>query len=200
MELVIVAALALALGFLLGVGVGAVRTARAAAARRAIAGASGALAQLWPDTLPARSPSDILAGRIVITLGGREYVLPVLPRRAAREWLARLDGEFAGMADALSHADTPDILRLLASDTDRLYDVLLSYDAAGVLPQRDSEEDYATEAEILRAVLEVWAALHPLAVALLAGSEDQPTSGTSSEPPRPSPAPTDGGLSTWTGA
>lgn len=194
MDLVLVAALAFGLGLLAGLAAGAARAFALAARRRAIAGTSGALARIWPDSLPQRSAADILAGRIRVILGGATYDLPVLPRRAGREWIATLDARFAGLAAALSNAEAPEILRMLAAETDALYDVLLTYDAGGVLPRRDSPEDFATEAEILRAVLEVWAALHPLAVSLVAASES-PTSGrsagsTSSSRPSTAGAPT----------
>jgi hypothetical protein len=180
MELAIVAVLALSLGFLLGVGVGAVRALRVEARRRQAAGASGVLAQLWGDGPPTRSPSDVWAGRIRITLGGVEYVLPVAPRQVARQWLATLDGSFAAVATLIDAKDVPEALRALAAHTDTLYDLLVDYAAVvGVdLPVRDSEFDFASEPEILRATVEVWAALNPLAVGL-APSETSPTIGPS---------------------
>lgn len=198
MELALTAALALALGFLLGLGVGAARAYRMAATRRAAAGASGALARIWPETMPARSAADIMAGRIRVVLGAYSYDLPVLPRRQSREWLASLDSRFATLAAALDEADTPLILSLLATETDALYDLLLEYDRAHQLPPRAAIDDFATDAEILRAVLEVWAALHPLAATLVAASEETPTGGTSPVASSTSPAPTAGAPTTLT--
>lgn len=198
MDLALVAALALILGFVLGLGAGAARAFRLAAARRAAAGASGALARIWPETMPARSAADIMAGRIRIVLGGQVTDLPVLPRRQSREWLASLDSRFSVLAAALDAADTPQILALLASETDALYDLLLEYDHTHLLPPRDAIDDFATDAEILRAVLEVWAALHPLAATLASTASGTPTDGTSPEPSRPSPRHTDGGPITST--
>ena len=61
MDLVLVAALAFGLGLLAGLAAGAARAFALAARRRAIAGTSGALARIWPDSLPQRSAADILA-------------------------------------------------------------------------------------------------------------------------------------------
>ena len=187
---ILVAALVLTLGLVLGYGARAVRGLRQEARRRAREGAFASLATIWPDTLPVRSPSDVLAGVIRVRLGGEVYELPVLPRRQAAAWLASVDAQYAGMADALSSAETPEILMMLAADTVRLYDLLLDYDVTGQLPPRDSDTDNATEAEILRAILEVWAALHPLAVALVARQRARSTSnGNWPESPTPSPSP-----------
>lgn len=193
MDPVLVAALLLILGAFLGYGVSAARGLRARARRRAMAGSSATLATIWPGSFPVRSTSDILAGVIHVHLGGVVYPLPVLPRRQAAEWLAKMDAQWAGMADFLSNAETQAVLMMLAADTVRLYDLLLDYDTTGQLPARDSDEDNATEAEILRAVLEVWVALHPLAVALVVREQARSTqSGNSPESPIPSPSPTAG--------
>ena len=131
-----------------------------------------------------------MSGRITVVLGGIPRDLPVLPRKASREWLASLDARFSMLAGALDSADTPQILALLANETDALYELLLEYDRTGVLPPRGEIDDYATDAEILRATLEVWSALHPLAVTLVAASTG--TDGTTPEPSSPSPMPTAG--------
>lgn len=189
---VLAVALALVLGFMLGLGVGALRAFRIAAVRRSQAGTSAALARIWPDTIPTRSASDILAGRIVVVLGGTAYELPVLPRRRSREWLADLDAQWAGLASALEASDVPGILALLSAETDRLYSALFSY-APTILPDPGDIDDYATDAEVLRAVLEVWAALHPLAVTLASAAADvTTTAGTPSVPPSSQPSPTAG--------
>ena len=196
----IVGSLALILGLVLGFGAGAYRMQTLFARRKAATGASAVLAMLLPETLPTRSSSDILAGRITLMLGGIAYELPVKSRRASREWVESLDVRFHGLADALEVADVPEILRFLAAHADVLYDLLVEYAGPGVLPERDSPLDNATEAEILHATLEVWAALHPLAVALVAGTETptQTTDSDSSEPPKPSRRPTAGAPTTST--
>lgn len=180
MDLVLVAALALALGILLGYGAGAVRTLRLEDRRRAAANAGSAIARIFPEAPPTRTPADILAGRIRITLGSVNHVLPVLPRRAARAWLESLDERFRSTAELIEAQDVDGALRALMAHTDAMYDLLVSYAAGGgvELPVRDSEFDMATDTEILRATLEVWSALHPLAVGLVS-AETSPTPGSS---------------------
>jgi hypothetical protein len=198
---VLVAALALALGFVLGTGVGAGRAYRLAVARRAAAGSIAGFARLWPETMPERSAADILAGRIHVVLGNVPYDLPVLARGASRQWLESLDTQYQALGAALDEAgnDTPQILALLASQQAALLDMLLSYDETGVLPERAHLDEYATDAEILRAVIEVWRAANPLA-ATLAGTTDEGTSGIEPEPSSTPPTPTAGALTTSTSA
>jgi hypothetical protein len=200
MDLVLVAVLALALGILLGFGAGTVRALRLEAVRRKAAGASGVLAQVWGESAPTRSAADVWAGRIRITLGAIEYVLPVAPKRVAREWLASLDEGFAATAALIEAKDVPDALRALAAHTDTLHDMLIDYAArVGVtLPARDSELDFASDPEILRATVEVWAALHPLAVALATSEPTSPTNGASAASMTSSPSPTAGVATTST--
>lgn len=184
MELLVVA-LALVLGFVLGTGVGAARAFRLTAQRRAAAGASAALASFWPEAMPQRSAADILAGRVRLVLGGVPYDLPVLPRGESRRWLESLDLRFATLGALLDEAadDTPRILTMLAQHQTLLLEMLKSYDTGDVLPETEHLEEYATDAEILRAVIEVWRAANPLA-ATLAGmpSGETVTDGTSHEP------------------
>lgn len=164
MDLILVAALALALGFLLGALVGARRTLamiRSGRNLRAVGGVVGGMA----SEVPARSSADVLAGRIRVLLGGTTYELPVLARGPSRRWLETLDTRFESLAADLGAAsDNPElIMRRLASETDALYDLLLSYDQTHVLPDRAEVDEVASDAQILHAVLEVWRAVHPLA-------------------------------------
>lgn len=200
-ELVLVA-LALALGFLAGLGVGAMRALRLAARQRAVLGASAGIARLWPETMPERSAADILAGRIRVALGGVAYDLPVLPRGASRRWLESLDTSYAALGAALDEAgdDTPRILTLLASHQDAMLGMLYTYDETGALPERALVEEYATDAEILRAVIEVWRAANPLAATLAETTSASGTNGSSPESPSTPPSPTDGTLESWTSA
>lgn len=162
MELVIVAALALVLGFMLGTGVGAVRAVRLIQQRRENQVLFG---RLWPETLPERSAADIIAGRIRVVLGNVPYELPVLPRGASKRWLDELDSGYVALGAALDEAgnDTPSLIAAVYSQQDALLDMLLSYDQTHVLPERSHLAEYATDAEIFRAVVEVWRAANPLA-------------------------------------
>jgi hypothetical protein len=201
MELVIVAALALALGILLGTGIGAALAARAEARRREQLRTTSAFARLWPETLPERSASDIIAGRIHVVLAGVPYDLPVLPRGASRAWLETLDTSFVDLGAALEAAgdDTPAILQAIFAQQQSLLDMLLSYDQTGVLPPREHLDEFATDVELFRALMEVWRAANPLAD-ILAGTPDEATDGTSPGSPSSPPTPTAGTLDTSTSA
>lgn len=187
--------LALGLGLVIGAWAGAVLAIRRDRRRRATLNAQAGLARLWPGAVPVRSAQDILAGVVVVTLGGTTYRLPVLPRGVSRRWLESLDARFAWLSARLDAAadDTPAILAMLVAETDGLYEMLRSYDAAGagLLPPREAIDETTTDTEILRAVLEVWQAANPLA-ATLAGPRDDETDGTSSAPRSTRPRPTGG--------
>jgi hypothetical protein len=191
-EFVIPVALALTLGLVLGYGAGAVRAWSIAAQRRAIAGTNARLARFWPAELPARSAGDILAGRVRVHLGGETYDLPVLPRAASRRWLEALDLRYATLAADLESAgnDTPVIVNRLLGEADGLYEMLRSYDQNGVLPPASEVDEFVTDAEILRAVMEVWRAANPLAATLAERANE--TNGTSPEQPSSPPQPTAG--------
>jgi hypothetical protein len=187
--------LALALGFVLGLVVGARRALNLVLSGRAVRTTNARLAQFMPDTMPARSAADILAGRIRVVLGAATYELPVLPRGPSKRWLEQLDARFATLALSLDKAvDTPEIMGLLVTETDAMYDMLLSYDQSGVLPSRDEIDETATDAQILHAVLEVWRAVHPLVDSVTAAATA--TSGPSFVPRTSSPRPTAGDPST----
>lgn len=193
MEL-LVAALAFVLGLMIGTGVGVARAFRLAARQRAALGASSAIARLWPEAMPERSAADILAGRIRVILGGLPYDLPVLPRGASKRWIESLDSQYRTLALALDVAgdDMPRILTMVGAHQDALLDMLISYDQTGVLPPRDHLDEYATDAEILRAVIEVWRAANPLVATLAEMATDEPTAGSSRERPSSPPMPTAG--------
>jgi hypothetical protein len=148
---------------------------------RAIRSAGARMALLMPQDVPTRTAEDILAGRVRIQLGITTFVLPVLPRGPSRRWLESLDQRFINLGVALSRAkeDPTVIIETLTTETDALYELLLSYDQTSVLPPRDELEEFATDAQILHAVLEVWRAAHPLVATVAAESR---TSGASSEP------------------
>lgn len=183
--------LALALGFVLGLVAGARRALNLVLSGRAVRTTNARLAHFMPDTMPARSAADILAGRIRVVLGATTHELPVLPRGPSKRWLEQLDARFATLALSLDKAsDTPEIMGLLVTETDAMYDMLLSYDQSGVLPSRDEIDETATDAQILHAVLEVWRAVHPLVDSVTGVASA--TSGPSSAPRTSSPRPTAG--------
>jgi len=172
-------------GLVIGLGLGALRILRIMRARQAAFGAAAGLARFLPAATPTRSAEDILAGRVRVLLGGVVYELPVLARGASRAWRERLDERFARLGSLLEAAadDASQVLTLLLAETDAMLDMLVAYDQTGVLPDRDALDAIASDAEILRSVIEVWRAANPLAATLLDEPTETPTSGTSSEPP-----------------
>lgn len=191
MDVVVTLALALGLGFVLGLIVGARRALTLVMSGRAMRSVRTAVAM--PGEMPERAPADVLAGIVRVRLGPETYILTVLPRAASRRWLESLDARFAALAVTLEQAgdDAPTILTALLAETDALYDMLVSYDQDGVLPAREAIDEVATDAQILHAVLEVWRAVHPLVDTLATKS---PTSSLSSVPPSSAPPSTDGVL------
>ena len=185
--------LALVLGIFLGSALVGLRFARLERARRAVFGASAGIARLGLEALPARSAADILSGRITIVLGGVPYVINVLPRRASKEWLAQLDGSFVNLANALdaSADNVPQILSFLTSQTDFMLSMLRAYDVDNRLPDDEYVEQYATDGEILAAMVEVWRAANPLA-AIGAEAAAETMAGTNSAQPNSLPVNTGG--------
>jgi hypothetical protein len=194
-----IALLSLVLGIVLATGFWNVRFVRLERARRANLGAASGIARIGLEALPVRSVADILSGRIQIVLGGIPYIIHVLPRRASREWIAKLDQRFADVTMALDKAenDAPKILALLTAHTDYMIQMLREYDVEGVLPNDEFIETYATDGEILAGMVEVWRAANPLA-AIGAEAAAETMAGTDSESLNSWPESTGGPLSTST--
>lgn len=174
--------LALALGFVIGLVVGARRAFNLVLSGRSLRTTNARIARFMPETLPTRSAADILAGRVPVVLGATTYELPVLARGPSKRWLERLDARFAALALGLEDAgdDAPAIMTRLVAETDAMYDMLLSYDQSHVLPSHDEIDETATDAQILHAVLEVWRAVHPLVDTVIVAASE--TAGRSSAP------------------
>lgn len=126
--------------------------------------------------LPERSPADILAGIARVHLAGRQYILPALPRRAAREWNEQMDARLSGLIASLESAgaSVTALRELLANEPDAVVEQLRRYDRDGVLPE-DLED--ATNNELLQALLEVWRAANPFVDAALAALAAAPIAG-----------------------
>lgn len=184
----LVAALALTLGLLVGYGVGALRGIRHAARLRAAAGSAAMLARILPTELPKRTVLDMASGQIRLALGGRVFAIPVLPRKASREWLATVDASWRGLGEAMEQAseDTPAVVALLMAHQDELLAMIRAYDATNVLPDPEWIDEYVTDGEVFLAAIELWRAAHPLAAAVAEAANSPTTSGTS---PAPSSAP-----------
>lgn len=194
-----IALLSFVLGMVLATGFWGVRYTRLERARRANLGAAAGIARIGLEALPVRSVADILSGRIQIVLGGIPYIMQVLPRRASREWIAKLDQRFAEVTMALDRAenDAPKILALLTAHTDYMIQMLREYDVEGVLPNDEFIETYATDGEILAGMVEVWRAANPLA-AIGAEAAAETMAGTDSASLNSWPESTGGPLSTST--
>jgi hypothetical protein len=113
-----------------------------------------------------RPAGDILSRTVRITLGGKEYSLPVRSIKANREWLAKVNGQTVALLKGLdtSGDDLGALMGLLGNQIDPLIDLLLAYDSEGVLPTRDEIESIEPDAslDVLEAVQGVWRAANPL--------------------------------------
>lgn len=143
---------------------------------------------MFAGLMPERAVEDILAARVRVSVGGQLYELPVLPRAANRRWKETIEGQLGALLSTLDATeDVPTLLAALTAQQDALLDLLISYDQSGVLPSRDVLDETATDADILRAVMEVWRAANPLVGIALAGLAS-PIASTLPEPtssPRP---------------
>jgi hypothetical protein len=119
----------------------------------------------------SRSVEAILAGHCRVVLGGQEYLLPDLPNRANREWLASFSGDLGGLMSSLdaNQDNVTAILAALTSASDQVLDLLMSYDRTGVLA-REWVDENATPREIVYAVMGVWQAANPLVGIALSGA------------------------------
>lgn len=122
------------------------------------------------EFLPDRSIEDILAERVRLTIGGRDYVLAALTIEENEAWLAEVDGELAGTLEAVGDAgdDVQAILAALTGDSDSVLELLISYDKRGVLPPLDELRREVTPMGAIRLALTVWRAANPKADIALA--------------------------------
>jgi hypothetical protein len=135
----------------------------------------------------SRSVEAILAGHCRVVLGGQEYLLPDLPNRANREWLASFSGDLGGLMSSLdaNQDNVSAILAALTAASDQVLDLLMSYDRTGVLA-REWVDENATPREIVYAVMGVWQAANPLVGIALSGvipTTSIPSAPTSSSSP-----------------
>ena len=134
------------------------------------------------DLLPKRSVEDILAERIRVSVGGREFILPSLNLDDTEAWLGSINGEAFGLLGLLDESeDIGSVLATLAASPAKLLDLLRAYDKGGVLPPIEELRQGFTPMGLLRTVLEVWRAANPLADITLAGLTSE--LGTIASPP-----------------
>lgn len=95
--------------------------------------------------MAVRSPEDVLAGVLRISVGGVEKIVPTLPIRATREWQARaLDDKTAPAVEAEGAG-----IANLAYDT--VLDIVLTYDRTNALGGREWLEENADPAQLYAA-------------------------------------------------
>ena len=113
---------------------------------------------------------------VPITLGGKEFSLRELPRRANREWQAHLTSEVRKAMAASGPLETADeVIQALADSAELMMDLLISYDAAGkawpghtpVLPDREWIDTTATDRECYEAIKKVTGAAYPFGADVL---------------------------------
>lgn len=145
----------------------------------------------------ARSAVDLIAERIPLPIGDREYVLPILKAGPNGRWLEALDAQFRGLLTNLQLAPTEPgpIYTLMATEMDKIKDALYAYDTTGVLPPRDVLDEQLTNTGWILTLARVWAAAHPFrAVTLLAALLNLQQSATNgSSTPTSSSPPSTGG-------
>lgn len=117
--------------------------------------------------LPERSAEDILAGRIRLHLGPDWFELPVLTIDQNEKWQGVLIDALGELFVGLNKDSAPAAFARLASAIPTQLHLLRTYDKTNVLPANKWIKANASNADLLRAVLEVVAAAYPLAAIVL---------------------------------
>lgn len=127
-------------------------------------------APVIPEPLQ-RSADDVLSGRVRIRLAGQDFVLPVLTIRQNREWVETLQAELNPLLAV--EDDVAEAVALMERFSDKLLDLLYSYDRLHLLPERGDWEGDIYPHELLRAVMEVRLATDPTASYAVAALRDE---------------------------
>ena len=146
------------------------------------------------DLTAARPAGDILSRVVRVTIGGKEYELPVRSIKGNREFREGLEAGTQSVLNALdSKADLSGVFDVLATQLPLLLDLLIAYDTSGVLPSKDEIEAIEPDCslDVVNAVREVWRAANPLVVTTLRAM-DETLASPSSEPTSSPPARTAG--------
>lgn len=114
-----------------------------------------------------RSAEDILAGRVVVTLGGRSFNVPVLKIAAEEPWVELLVERINAIAATVRSEDPARVLMAISSARGPQLELLLAYDQSHVLPTEDWIRQHSDSGELLRAVLGVAATAYPPLAALV---------------------------------
>lgn len=125
--------------------------------------------------LPERSAEDILAERIRLTLGGTEYVLPVLTIEQNEVFRASLSSKLGLLLAGFDQLDSmPVIMARLGASAPLLLELLGEYDQTHQLPTAEQLRTTCTEVAVSRAFFGVLAAAYPLVAAALDGVLSSP--------------------------
>ena len=131
---------------------------------------------------PIRPADEVVGAYVSITLGGKEYRLAELPRRANREWQKRLSTDVRARIEGVGPLETADeVIEAIADSAELMMDLLIEYDAAGVaawnaalgesreavLPERDWIDTHATDRECYEAIKKVAAVSFPFGIDLI---------------------------------
>jgi hypothetical protein len=143
--------------------------------------------------VPELDLADVIAGRIRLTLGGEEYVLPTKTIEQNEEWQAQINRQLLSLLNAAADpkSSDQDMVRLLFAMGPEMIDLLVSYDQ-DTIPAKDVIRAKAQPHEVIRAVATIWANANPLVGAGIAGGTTPTPAGPTSAPSRPSRPPTAG--------
>ena len=141
----------------------------------------------WQALATNRTAQDRLLERVRLRLAGTDYVLPVLKSGPNQRWLEALDRDTRALLGQLQAdgTDGPQIVGMFLSPVimPAVKAHLYAYDTTHVLPPQAVLDEQITDMGYVRALLEVWAAAHPLVgtaletvAAILTVGSSQPTS------------------------
>jgi hypothetical protein len=98
------------------------------------------------DGLTADQERAVMEAVLEVKVAGAIRRLPILPRRAAREWRALWRARVAAEKSAADIMNSAGEAAELTGDV--LLDLIVAYDRGGVLGGRDSLDDHASDREI----------------------------------------------------
>ena len=110
------------------------------------------------EDAPARSEEEIIAGTLVVPVGGIKKSLRVLTIREARAWKLGLVNAIGGDVASLRLEGSSDFAPLVETVSDKLLELVVAYDVDGALGGREWLESHATDPElyaVFRKLLEV---------------------------------------------
>ena len=99
-----------------------------------------------------RTPEDVIAGVLRISVGGVEKIVPTLPIKATREWQTALGtGPSRFTPKDMDDWTTADATDFSSLSIDTILDIVTSYDRTGALGGREWLEENADPAQLFAA-------------------------------------------------